>query len=401
MKIGILGEGFENWGGGIDFLRIISESIVYADPSVELHFLFSKSEPHYRLKKIFHFFKATLFKAGGRSYKRSIPLDQMHLIDLVNSIDGNVYIHFIDFEMSSLRKVVKKNKIDVLLPAIKPLKGQNVPWIGYLHDYQHAYIPELFSKKEISARCKHFNLMLKEAKHVIINARSVEEDIKRFNPEYKSKIITLPFSASPNKKWFEITPVDLTTFGIAYPYFIMCNQFWQHKDHLTGWKAFAELLEKFPNVELVCTGEPFDHRNPNYFSTLMNQAENLKIKPRLKILGLISKEDQISLLRQSIALIQPTLFEGGPGGGAVFDAVSLGIRSIVSDIPVNRELNESGVVFFEAGNHFSLAKCMLKEVVNFEEYEEDSSKSLMAAGKKRRVLCGRLLLNEISHTLGT
>ena len=38
---------------------------------------------------------------------------------------------------------------------------------------------------------------------------------------------------------------------------------------------------------------------------------------------MINKKDQLSLIRSAKALIQPTLFEGGPGGGSCRDAISL------------------------------------------------------------------------------
>jgi glycosyltransferase involved in cell wall biosynthesis len=67
-------------------------------------------------------------------------------------------------------------------------------------------------------------------------------------------------------------------------------------------------------------------------------------------------------MRQASALIQPTLFEGGPGGGSVYDAMAVGTRAIVSDIPVNREIRDSHVTFFPAGSAQELANAM-REVV--------------------------------------
>jgi glycosyltransferase involved in cell wall biosynthesis len=56
------------------------------------------------------------------------------------------------------------------------------------------------------------------------------------------------------------------------------------------------------------------------------------------LLGLLPKAEQLALLRGSLGLIQPTRFEGGPGGGSVREAMALGTRILISDIPVNREI---------------------------------------------------------------
>jgi hypothetical protein len=47
------------------------------------------------------------------------------------------------------------------------------------------------------------------------------------------------------------------------------------------------------------------------------------------------------------------------GGLAVYDAVGLGVRAIVSDIPVNLEIQDSLVTFFRTGFAEDLAQKLL------------------------------------------
>ena len=52
--------------------------------------------------------------------------------------------------------------------------------------------------------------------------------------------------------------------------------------------------------------------------------------------------------------------EGGPGGGAVYNALCLGITCLISDIRVNREIiGYDNVYFFNPNNSSELAKLML------------------------------------------
>ncbi len=69
-------------------------------------------------------------------------------------------------------------------------------------------------------------------------------------------------------------------------------------------------------------------------------------------------------MRRAIALLQPTLFEGGPGGGAVADALALGVRCIVSDIETNLEIENEKVSFFHTGSPNSLAEEMMTVMEN-------------------------------------
>ena len=90
---------------------------------------------------------------------------------------------------------------------------------------------------------------------------------------------------------------------------------------------------------------------PGLFSEAPKSDCGAEAEHRIRILGLIPKYDQIQIMRGAVAVIQPTLFEGGPGGGAVYDAVSIGTPVILSDIPVNREV-EAGrglIQFFRPG----------------------------------------------------
>lgn len=395
MKIGILGHGFIEWGGGIDFLRLVTDSLLVADPNIELHVLFPIAGPRYQTRMQLRRLKNFVYKGLGYPYANNKAPNWRHLDELASSIGGKSYAHRIDTGMGALRQASNKYQLDVLLPSISPLKDQTAPWIGYLYDYQHAYHPEFFTPAELATRNAQFQGMLTSARQVIVNSQAVADDIKRFNPEHKAEIIALPFSAAPNPKWLELGPADLEKHGITEPYFIISNQFWQHKDHMTAWHAFALVLGQNPVVQLVCTGETHDYRNPDHFSKLMQLAEKLRITHQLKVLGLIPKDEQIRLLRSAVAMVQPTLFEGGPGGGAVFDAVSLGIPCIVSDIKVNRELKESIVTFFKAGDPASLAEAMLRDLEKHETQVRPSQVELILRGKLRREHCGKTIIEAI------
>lgn len=395
MKIGILGHGFIEWGGGIDFLRIVADSLLAADPKIELHFLFPLAGPRYQMRVQLRRIKRAVYKGLGHPYLGNKAPNSRHLDDLVSSIGGKSYAHRIDIGMGALRQATKKYQLDVLLPSISPLKDQSAPWIGYLYDYQHAYFPEFFTPEEIATRNAQFQDMLASASHVIVNAQAVADDIKRFHPEHQAEIIALPFSAAPNPKWLEIGPSDLEKHGITCPYFIISNQFWQHKDHITAWHALELVLRQKPDVQLVCTGETHDYRNPDHLSNLMQLAEKLGITHQLKILGLIPKDEQIRLVRSALAMVQPTLFEGGPGGGAVYDAISLGVPCIVSDVQVNLELNETGVTFFRARDPASLAEKMLLALALQGARTNRFPTDLTHLGATRRKHCGEVLLKVI------
>jgi glycosyltransferase involved in cell wall biosynthesis len=193
---------------------------------------------------------------------------------------------------------------------------------------------------------------------MVMNAKAVAEDMRRFTPEPLPGMHVLPFSPNLNPEWLQDRPELLTSHGVEGPYFIICNQFWMHKDHLTAFRAMAEIAGRHPGASLICTGGTSDYRDPGYFGKLEAEAAKLGLGTRLRFLGHIPKRDQIELLKHAAALVQPTLFEGGPGGGSTYEAVALGQRVLLSDLPVNREIDGGDVRFFPAGNHRALAELM-------------------------------------------
>lgn len=91
-----------------------------------------------------------------------------------------------------------------------------------------------------------------------------------------------------------------------------------------------------------------------------------------------------------------TLFEGGPGGGAVYDGIALGSRCLVSDIEVNREINEPEISFFSAKDPAALA-ALMAEVLSDPCAVRPSAERLAERGRARRVACGEQLLAAIRY----
>jgi hypothetical protein len=100
-------------------------------------------------------------------------------------------------------------------------------------------------------------------------------------------------------------------------------------------------------------------------------------------------------MNHAIALVQPTLFEGGPGGGAVYNAIAMGTRCIISDIPVNKEIEDSTVTFFKAASPEDL--CGKMALVLSQSYKKPNVAQLEYLGDKRMQELGESLMDVIFH----
>ena len=401
MKIAVLGDDFISWGGGIGFLRSVLSDLqeIAPEQGLDLSLLLPAEERVFlratknilrpaknAVLNVMHGTRPILARSS-RPLARSVVLES-----LFGNTPVSVPVTSHRLGQSGLASAIAASGSNVVLPVSSPVAvGSSTPWVGYLWDLQHRHYPDFFSRQEARERDEHFKTMLECASVAIVASRSVQVDIDRFFPGYRCQVVALPFAPAPDRTWFVTSIEDAQTrYNVGGRYFMISNQFFIHKDYPTAFRALSLLTQDEHDVTLVCTGSTYDYRRPRYFEDLMAEARSLGIAERVKCLGFIPKTHQMALMRGAVAVIQPTLFEGGPGGGSVWEAVGLGIPALVSDIDVNREIKDAGVTFFRVGNSDELAARM-QEVLRSSSVREPTD-ILLARGRGRARQFGLVVL---------
>lgn len=403
MKLSLQMYGFSEWAGGIDFIYHLAEAIIAADPENKIHKQLNLpgNDLYFFARKIGKPFKEML-KSVVRQRKISWTewngFDETYFRNSFRNLEKSFELYYPGTRFNKHVKHAIDLDSDIILPCIAPPAVRfKIPWIGYIPDFQHKHLPHFFTDDERHERDKAFHQMLHLANHVIVNAKSVINDANDFIGSYPAQIHTLPFSPCPRLSWIQNQQDIRPKYGINKPYFMISNQFWIHKDHITAFKAFSDYLSEGNDCLLVCTGGTFDYRHPRYFDDLQNLLAKLKIRNRVLILGHIPKDDQISLMKHATAIIQPSLFEGGPGGGAGHDAIALGIPLIASDIAVNKEIEDTSTYFFSTGDPTDLSQAMCK--IAQQERKILSNDELLTRGLIKKQICGRAIFNIIDCAL--
>jgi glycosyltransferase involved in cell wall biosynthesis len=366
LNVAILGSGFVEWGGGIEFLRHILHGLLWIkkEKNINIYLILEEESKHRRLNEATKYILQFIFRNKLNFLTKISATGNVELLQVIQAVANEIEIVRYNGSIRSLENVLSHIDAEVILPCIKVLGEKfSVPWIGYIWDFQHRYYPENFKRLEIFLRDRHFRSMVNNAKVLLVNSISVKEDINKFFPGHSSIVIALPFLAPLLEEWLVPSPNGLSArYGLPEKYFLISNQFWIHKSHLAAFKALRYLMDHTgkKDVFIVCTGLMNDYRFPGYMENLIREISELRLQDNILLLGHIPKFDQICIMKGCIAVIQPTLFEGGPGGGSVFDAVALGVPSIVSDIPVNKEIVDKNVSFFKAGSEQDLYQNMLK-----------------------------------------
>lgn len=407
FNIAIHGKDF-HLSGGADFLRNLVNALLSVNNKHKLRIFLllpvkNKIERFSDLLAIFRQTAGEILRQGKIIIPRVETVFGSSFYDYFKNIDG--VVDFVEYnEASGLIPALQRIEAEVVIPTAKSLgKSFPIPWVGYAYDFQHKYYPDYFNAGECLSRDNHFETMLGDAKAIIVNSVSVKNDIHKFYPNSNCKIFNLPFSASPILNWLEETDPDiLERYGLPPRYFLISNQFWIHKSHITAFQALEKLksYDCCADIHIVCTGKPEDYRFPDHIANLKQEIRKLEIEDKVHFLGHIPKIDQISIMKKCLAVLQPTLFEGGPGGGVVYDAVSLGIPAILSDIPINREIeNEKNLFYFQAGSAADLAD-KIKTFLN-QDIERPTEEELIERGEQRKRMMGERLLGAVEYVRNT
>jgi len=288
-------------------------------------------------------------------------------------------------------------RFDVVGPFTRLPFGVRAPWLGYIPDVQHRRLPDMFSARERDRRDRDFKALLGRASAVLVNAADVGHDLRLFYPDARAKILPLPFAACARPEWFDGGDEVRARYGIRGPFFLCSNQFWKHKNHRLVLESVALAKREGVPLRFVFTGDTRDYRHPEYFSELLARIERDGIGDRVHILGFIPKRDQIRLMLEAEAVVQPSLSEGGPGGGSIYNAIALGRPSIVSDLPVNREIEGLVSHFFDPADPKDLLKKLLR--VRSTPFEPKSAESLLREGEARRRDFGLALRHAFAQAL--
>lgn len=240
-------------------------------------------------------------------------------------------------------------KADAPVDVVYPGFGVQIPGavtVRWIPDFQHRYLPHLFSADEIAARDQSIGEIAERPGVVVLSSEAAAEDFRRFYPHHR---------ATP-RVWHFCSLLDTTkpashavidNYNLPEKYLYLPNQFWAHKNHITVFRALARLRDEHDLVvPLVCTGAQADRRNEAHFSSLLKFIEEQGLTGQVQLLGLLDRIDQVDVLRHAAAVVQPSLFEGW--STVVEDVRATGRPIFLSNIPVQLEQNPEHCTYFDA-----------------------------------------------------
>lgn len=261
-----------------------------------------------------------------------------------------------------LMQVLKEHAVQVLFShatRIKIQPGFDLPLLLWIPDFQHRHNAEAFSKQVIADRESRFFDAALHANRVILSSQVSLADSRQFFPSIFPKARVLSFVSSLPIDVYEYNPATvLHQYNLPERFVYLPNQFWKHKNHATVIEALRLACKQDSRVTIVCTGGTQDVRDAGYLPSLFTRLAEYNLRERFIILGIIPYNHLFQLMRQSLAVLQPSTFEGW--STTVEEVKSLGKQIIVSDIPVHREQNPPAAIYFDPHDPQTLAFELLR-----------------------------------------
>jgi len=259
-----------------------------------------------------------------------------------------------------LEHFLRRRMVDMVCGLTITNRYGRIPTLSWIPDFQHIHLPEMFTETERASRNRAFLKTARNSTRILLFSDAVKKDFESFAPMYAHKARVLhPTSYVPEWVYDCDHSAILTTYHIPEKFVFLPNQFWKHKNHEVVFRAVEALKCIGKRVVVVCSGYPVDYRHPGYFGELWREVSRRDIRDQITYLGLIPQEDVLLLMRQSVCVLNPSLFEGW--GISVDEARSVGKQVLLSDIPAHREQNVPRAVFFRADDHEDLA-CKLGKI---------------------------------------
>jgi glycosyltransferase involved in cell wall biosynthesis len=319
----------------------------------KLFIFYSENAPIEYLKEInYPFIRYELFQRSIRNrYLRKV--NQV----LKKLINRDLYLNIRYF-----------SKIDCLYPYFQFMDDhfREAPHkIHWLVDFNSRVFKDHYQDAGKSMNNYQENITSQKGEKVILSSIALKNELEMYLPNYKCDISILKFASSIPV----ISENDIATakmkYNIRVPYFMSPNQFWQHKNQEVVLKAIKVIKQSNPEFKfkVLFTGSLLVTRGKGrYADHLCSLINEYHVSDYIEFLGVVERKEQIALMKGSIALIQPSLYEGW--STLVEEAKALNQYILLSDLPVHREQTDRNVTFFDPCDENRLAEIMIGQIVN-------------------------------------
>ncbi len=267
------------------------------------------------------------------------------------------YISFKNLFIQSIHSQFKLNALFAVNDFPFKPKAATCKFISWIPDFQHKFYPQYFTWLNRVFRDLRFTSVAKNTDMLVLSSHNAKQHFQKYyDKQQKVKTKVLQFNSLIDEDYNYNTTAVLEKYNLHQPYFIVCNQFYEHKNHILVFKAIHHLNQEGVNCKVVFTGRMEDYRNPKFIDNLKQYLSENGLESNCVFLNVIPRNEQLSLMKQSLAVIQPSKFEGW--STVIEDAKSLQVQILSSSIDVHQEQLQHNAYYFDIDKAEQLAELM-------------------------------------------
>ena len=353
---------------------------------------------YYLLKHILEIDKNNeyiLFLSHGQTLPKELFARNVKVVNFSKKIFPFIHSHY------SVAQEIKNQHLNIYhsLSGILPLffKGKSIITVADLSMYVN---PQWFSPKKIFGDFFWRKILIpksiKKANRIIAVSENTKKDILRFFPIQEKKILVIHNglereNISDNKVKEVLEKFNL----IGKKYFLFIGTVEPRKNIINIIKAFEEFLyTPHPSAR---GGHPLPQgereksegeiNKEEYFfviagglgwkyEPMLDAIKNSTVNSQIKYIGYISAEEKISLLKNTLCFVWPSLYEGF--GLPILEAMACGAPVITSNTSSIPEVAGNASIMIDPNDMPALSQAMARVAHN-----ENEQKKLRLLGIER------------------
>ena len=267
------------------------------------------------------------------------------------------------------------------------------PMVGWIPDFQHYRLPQLFTAETLTARDVRFETIARACRLVLVPGQCVARDFAEFFTGCAGKVRVASFASILWSASLQDRPWDTVgKYRLPSDYLLVTGPFCLQGNHAILPRALSLLREGGLRIPLVLAGLPADSRDArnNVLSEFLQLCRQHGVSDQVSFLGSLSEQENVSLMRCAALVAHPSKFAGW--SIPVEDSKALGKPMICSDIPTHREQAPDALGFFPVDSPERLAELIAEVFPGLAPGPAANEADALAAARLRSEAFGRSLI---------
>lgn len=276
--------------------------------------------------------------------------------------------------------------------------------IGWIPDFQYFHLPELSPNLDFDEETRRMQKIISQSDIVVLSSHNALEDLKQIAaPAHHSRGTVLQFVSQPRNVVPSRTIAQDAIerkYGFRGRFFFLPNQFWAHKNHMVVLKAVQLLKQRGMDILVLCSGNTKDYRikSTEYIDSVYEFIDRNGLQDNVKILGLIDYTEVMFMMKNSVAMLNPSRFEGW--SSSVEEAKSMGKAVILSRIGVHVEQAPPNGRYFDPDDAIGLSQILADAwTAPPDRSHEDAEQKAVEALQQRTVEFGKAYLHILKNVV--